>query len=121
MELCLVWLVVGIVPVIAEPLTGTFYLPFFGIAALIGSAVAYLGAPIWSQAIVSEALAGPGGMDAANLKIAEEYIGAFANVAKTGNTLILPSNLSDVAALVGTAMTVLYRTRGGGAARAPSA
>jgi len=69
---------------------------------------------------VAESLAAAGGMDAANLKVAEEYITAFANLAKTNNTLILPSNLSDVAGLIGTAMTVLDRTKGGGAAAAPA-
>jgi regulator of protease activity HflC (stomatin/prohibitin superfamily) len=62
---------------------------------------------------VAEALGSAGGMDAANLKVAGEYISAFANVAKTGNTLILPSNLSDVAGLVASAMTVLDRARPG--------
>jgi len=62
---------------------------------------------------VAEALGSTGGMDAANLKVAGEYIAAFANVAKTGNTLILPSNLSDIAGLVASAMTVLDRTRPG--------
>jgi regulator of protease activity HflC (stomatin/prohibitin superfamily) len=60
---------------------------------------------------VAEALSGHGGMDAANLKIAEEYVSAFANVAKTNNTLILPSDLSDVAGLVASAMTVMNRVR----------
>jgi len=69
---------------------------------------------------VAEALAGAGGMDAANLKVAEEYITAFGNLAKAGNTLILPSNLSDVAGLIGTAMTVLDRTKGGATAVAAS-
>jgi regulator of protease activity HflC (stomatin/prohibitin superfamily) len=67
---------------------------------------------------VAEALGSTGGMDAANLKVAGEYINAFANVAKTGNTLILPSNLSDIAGLVASAMTVLDRTRPGAAPRA---
>ena len=62
---------------------------------------------------VAEALSSAGGMDAANLKVAGEYIDAFANVAKTGNTLILPSNLSDIAGLVASAMTVLDRSRTG--------
>jgi regulator of protease activity HflC (stomatin/prohibitin superfamily) len=62
---------------------------------------------------VAEALGGAGGMDAANLKVAEEYVSAFSNVAKAANTLILPSNLSDVAGLVASAMTVLDRTRPG--------
>jgi len=57
MELYLVWLVVGIVLVIAELLTGTFYLLFLGVAALVGAAVAYAGAPFWAQAIASAVLA----------------------------------------------------------------
>lgn len=48
-----VWLVIGIVLVIAELVTGTLYLLFLGIAAIVGAAVAYLGAPFWVQAIVS--------------------------------------------------------------------
>lgn len=69
--------------------------------------------------VVAESLDGAGGMDAANLKVAEEYITAFANLAKTSNTLILPSNLADVAGLIGTAMTVLDRTKAGDGATAP--
>ena len=36
-----------------------------------------------------------GGMDAVNLKVAEQYVNAFANLAKQGNTLIVPGNLGD--------------------------
>jgi len=57
MELHLVWLLVGIVLVIAELLTGTFYLLLLGIAGLFGAAVAFAGAPFWVQAIVSAACA----------------------------------------------------------------
>jgi regulator of protease activity HflC (stomatin/prohibitin superfamily) len=96
MELYLVWLVVGIVLAIRVVAEAN--------AAAIRA--------------VAESLAAAGGMDAANLKVAEEYITAFANLAKTNNTLILPSNLSDVAGLIGTAMTVLDRTKGGGAGAA---
>ncbi|MCU0898233.1 MAG: SPFH/Band 7/PHB domain protein [Burkholderiales bacterium] len=67
---------------------------------------------------VAEAMNEPGGMKAANLKVAELYIGAFANLAKTGNTLIVPSNLADVASVIGSAMTVLDKTKNDGAAPA---
>jgi C-terminal region of band_7 len=60
---------------------------------------------------VAEAIGSEGGLQAANLKVAELYIQAFGNLAKTGNTLIVPSNLSDVAGLVASAMTVLDKTR----------
>ncbi len=60
---------------------------------------------------VADGINAPGGMNAANLKVAELYIQAFANLAKTGNTLIVPSNLGDVASIVSSAMTVLDRTK----------
>lgn len=53
MDQYFIWLVIGIVLVIAELVTGTFYLLFLGIAAIVGAAVAYLGAPFWAQAIIS--------------------------------------------------------------------
>lgn len=55
---------------------------------------------------VAEAITAPGGINAVNLKVAEQYVAAFANIAKTTNTLIVPSNLSDLAGLVSTATTV---------------
>ena len=63
---------------------------------------------------VGEAISGKGGMDAANLKVAQEYIHAFGNLAKTSNTLIIPANVGDVAGMVTTAMTVLEKTRQAG-------
>ncbi len=68
--------------------------------------------------MVAEAIGKEGGMSAANLKVAELYISAFGNLAKTNNTLIIPSNVSDVAGLVASAMSVLDKTRQGGAAAA---
>ena len=65
---------------------------------------------------VAAAMQTPGGQNAANLKVAGQYIDAFANLAKTGNTLIIPSDLSNVASIVSSAMTVLDRTRAGEAA-----
>jgi regulator of protease activity HflC (stomatin/prohibitin superfamily) len=65
---------------------------------------------------VAEAIDDKGGMDAANLKVAQQYVEAFANLAKVGNTLIVPSNISDVASVVASAMTVMDRTRSGTAA-----
>jgi len=60
---------------------------------------------------VAEAIGSEGGLQAANLKVAQLYIEAFGNLAKAGNTLIIPGNLSDVASMVSSAMTVLDRTR----------
>ncbi len=61
---------------------------------------------------VGEAIAGKGGLDAANLKVAQEYIIAFGALAKQSNTMIIPANAGDIAAMVTTAMSVLEKTRG---------
>ena len=60
---------------------------------------------------VAEAIADKGGMEAANLKVATQYVDAFAHLAKTSNTLIIPASVGDVAGFVATAMTVLDKTR----------
>ena len=60
---------------------------------------------------VGEAIADKGGMDAANLKVAQEYVAAFGRLAKESNTLIVPANAADIAALITTAMTVMDKTR----------
>ena len=65
---------------------------------------------------VAEAIGDKGGMDAANLKVAQQYVEAFANLAKQSNTLILPANAGDVAGMIATAMTVLDKARQGQAA-----
>jgi regulator of protease activity HflC (stomatin/prohibitin superfamily) len=62
-----------------------------------------------AQAIqqVAQAIQTPGGMDAVNLKVAEKYVEAFSNVAKQGNTMILPGNMADMASMVATAMSIV--------------
>jgi regulator of protease activity HflC (stomatin/prohibitin superfamily) len=60
---------------------------------------------------VGEAVRQPGGMEAVNLKVAERYVDAFSNVAKEGNTLILPSNLADVGGMIASAMAIVKSTR----------
>ena len=66
---------------------------------------------------VAAAIGAPGGMSAANLKVAEKYIEAFDNLARTSNTLIIPSNMGDMAGLVASAMTVLDRAKVGEASK----
>ncbi|MDD2702196.1 MAG: paraslipin [Sideroxydans sp.] len=56
---------------------------------------------------VAQAIQSPGGMDAVNLKVAEQYVEAFGKVAKEGNTLILPGNLADMGGMVATAMSIV--------------
>ncbi|HEX9397256.1 MAG TPA: stomatin-like protein [Burkholderiales bacterium] len=60
---------------------------------------------------VAEAIGDKGGMEAANLKVATQYVEVFGNLAKTSNTLIVPASASDVAGFIATAMTVLDKTR----------
>jgi len=49
---------------------------------------------------VAEAIQQPGGSEAVSLRVAEQYVSAFAQLAKTNNTLILPANLGDVGGTV---------------------
>ena len=59
---------------------------------------------------VAEAISSPGGMNAVNLKVAEQYVAAFSNLARTSNTLIVPSNLADLGTLV-TAATTMFKAQ----------
>ncbi|MEK7946179.1 stomatin-like protein [Pigmentiphaga sp. YJ18] len=61
---------------------------------------------------VAEAIKHPGGMEAVNLKVAERYVDAFGNLAKTNNTLIVPANVSDISGLIASALTVVKGTQG---------
>jgi regulator of protease activity HflC (stomatin/prohibitin superfamily) len=62
-----------------------------------------------AEAIARVALAieKPGGLQAVNLKVAEKYIEAFSGIARTGNTLIVPSNMADLATLIASATSVV--------------
>ena len=60
---------------------------------------------------VGEAMSDKGGLEAANLKIAQEYVLAFGNLANKANTMIIPASANDLASFVATAMTVLDKTR----------
>ncbi len=57
MESYLVWLVTGLILVFAELLTGTFFLLVLGIAAFVGSAVAWWGWGAWLEAIIPSIVA----------------------------------------------------------------
>lgn len=55
---------------------------------------------------IATAINEKGGMNAVNLRVAEQYINEFGKLAKTNNSLIVPSNVSDVASMIASAMTV---------------
>jgi regulator of protease activity HflC (stomatin/prohibitin superfamily) len=60
---------------------------------------------------IARALSQEGGAAAMQLRVAEEYIGQFGNLAKAGNTLVVPANLSDVAGMIALATRVVSGAR----------
>lgn len=68
---------------------------------------------------IAAAIQLPGGQDAVNLKVAEKAVEAYAQLAQKNNTMIVPGNMSEVSALIGTAMTLLRQTPGASGAHKP--
>ena len=68
---------------------------------------------------VGAAIREPGGEDAVNLKVAEQYVGAFAQLAKTNNSIIVPANLGDMSGLIATAMQVVKTQKPKGSVAMP--
>lgn len=56
---------------------------------------------------MAHALEQQGGDRAAALKVAEQYVAAFSQIARQGTTEVIPSNLADLAGLVYGALSVL--------------
>ncbi|HEZ6665047.1 TPA: paraslipin [Neisseria meningitidis] len=56
---------------------------------------------------IAAALQTQGGADAVNLKIAEQYVAAFNNLAKESNTLIMPANVADIGSLISVGMKII--------------
>ena len=59
---------------------------------------------------VAETIRQPGGIEATQLRVAEQYVREFGQLAKETNTLILPANVGDIASMVATAMRVFRKT-----------
>ncbi len=57
--------------------------------------------------VVAASITKDGGMEAINLKVAERYVEAFEELAKTNNTLIVPGNMADMATMVASAMKIV--------------
>ena len=51
------------------------------------------------------------------LKVAEKAIDAYAHLARTNNTMIVPGNMTEVSGLIATAMAVMRRQTPGGPAK----
>lgn len=61
--------------------------------------------------LIAEALSAEGGDMAANLRVAEQYVKEFGKLAKESNTMLIPSNMGDMAGMVATAMSILGKTK----------
>jgi regulator of protease activity HflC (stomatin/prohibitin superfamily) len=58
---------------------------------------------------IADAVRQPGGIEAMQLRVAEQYVARFGELARSNNTMIVPTNVSDVAGMVATAMSVIQR------------
>jgi regulator of protease activity HflC (stomatin/prohibitin superfamily) len=56
---------------------------------------------------VADALNAPGGENAMKLRVAEQYVSEFGKLAKVGNTLVLPANLSDLGSMITLATSIV--------------
>jgi regulator of protease activity HflC (stomatin/prohibitin superfamily) len=56
---------------------------------------------------VAESIKMDGGYEAVQLRVAEQYIGQFGELAKKSNTLVLPANVADVGSMISLAMTAI--------------
>jgi regulator of protease activity HflC (stomatin/prohibitin superfamily) len=65
---------------------------------------------------IAEAIQQPGGFEAVQLRVAEQYIREFGNLARESNTIIMPANVTDVASMIASAMTVIRQGDGAGGA-----
>ena len=62
--------------------------------------------------MVAEAIEAPGGYQAVQLRVAEQYVEKLGLLAKENNTMILPANMADVSSIIATAMSVIKETGG---------
>ncbi|HYB96090.1 MAG TPA: stomatin-like protein [Vicinamibacterales bacterium] len=60
---------------------------------------------------VAEVSRTPGGFEAIQLRVAEQYIGEFGKVVHNADTIILPANVADVASMITTAMNVVNQQK----------
>ena len=60
---------------------------------------------------VADAIGQPNGLESVQMRVAEQYVREFGNLAKTNNTMILPGNLTDIAGTIATAMKVIDRAQ----------
>jgi regulator of protease activity HflC (stomatin/prohibitin superfamily) len=56
---------------------------------------------------VAETIRVPGGTEAVQLRVAEQYIGKFGELAKASNTVVLPANVADIGSMITLAMSMI--------------
>ena len=56
---------------------------------------------------IAEAIQSPGGMEAVQLRVAENLVEQYGKLAKTTNTMILPANFADMGSMISAAMSVI--------------
>ncbi|HZB24567.1 MAG TPA: band-7 C-terminal domain-containing protein, partial [Vicinamibacterales bacterium] len=61
---------------------------------------------------VAEAIKLPGGYEAVQLRVAEQYVHQFGELAKKSNTLVLPANVADVGSMIALAMKAVGKEPG---------
>ena len=61
---------------------------------------------------IGQSVSSDGGMDAMRLRVAEQYIAQFGQLAKEGNTLVVPANLSDLSSMLALASTIVKNDQG---------
>ncbi len=60
---------------------------------------------------ISEAIGHENGIQAVNLRIAEQYLQEFGKLAQINNTMIIPQNMNDISSMLATAMSVIDHTK----------
>ena len=53
----------------------------------------------------------PGGQEAVQLRVAENYLEKFGQLAKVNNSMILPANVADAASVIATAMSIIQQPK----------
>ena len=93
MQPALAWLLLGLVLVVVELLSGTFYLLILGLACGIGSLVAWLGGPFWMQALLASLAAVVGSVIVRRSRSGAATAGS--NLMDVGQTVVLESWVSQ--------------------------
>jgi regulator of protease activity HflC (stomatin/prohibitin superfamily) len=71
--------------------------------------LAIAGATAEGLSRVAKALNEEGGQSAMQLRVAENYLEQFGNIAKQGNTLVVPANLADIASMISLATNIVKK------------